>query len=99
MDIVFGDCVALGGFRYALILVDVATRYAWFYGMQTVSSADIILALETFKADAGTYPKTFHADFDQKLIGGAALRHIKKHSRVIAAPAHRQSSNGLVEVT
>ena len=26
MDIVFGDCQSLGGFRYALILVDVATR-------------------------------------------------------------------------
>eukprot|EP00956_Cyclotella_meneghiniana_P028868 scaffold68397_cov20-Cyclotella_meneghiniana.AAC.1 len=51
MDIVFGDCVSLGGFRYALLLVDIATRYVWLYGMQTVSSADIIFALETFKAD------------------------------------------------
>eukprot|EP00956_Cyclotella_meneghiniana_P030527 scaffold77041_cov51-Cyclotella_meneghiniana.AAC.7 len=73
MDIVFGDCMALGGYRYALLLVDVATRYTWIYGMQTTSSADIILALEAFRADTGTYPKTYHADFDQKLIGGAAL--------------------------
>jgi hypothetical protein len=99
LDIVFGDCVALGGYRYALLLVDVATRYTWLYGMQTVSSADIIQALETFHSDTGTYPKTFHADFDQKLIGGAALRHINKHCRIIAAPARRQSSNGLVEST
>eukprot|EP00804_Cyclotella_cryptica_P002397 CCRYP_004097-RA/>CCRYP_004097-RA protein AED:0.56 eAED:0.30 QI:0/-1/0/1/-1/1/1/0/629 len=87
LDIVFGDCVALGGFRYALLLVDVATRFTWIYGMHTVSSGDIILALETFHADTGTHPKTFHADFDQKLIGGAALRHINQHSRIIAAPA------------
>eukprot|EP00956_Cyclotella_meneghiniana_P005594 scaffold7180_cov50-Cyclotella_meneghiniana.AAC.3 len=99
LDIVFGDCLGLGGYRYALILVDVATRYTWIYGMQTVSSADIIIALECFKADAGTYPKMFHADFDQKLIGGAALRHINKHSRIIAGPARQQSSNGLVEST
>eukprot|EP00956_Cyclotella_meneghiniana_P012602 scaffold17913_cov36-Cyclotella_meneghiniana.AAC.1 len=99
LDIVFGDCLSLGGYRYALILVDVATRFTWIYGMQTVSSADIIFALECFKADAGAYPKTFRADFDQKLIGGAALRHINKHSRIIAAPARRQSSNGLVEST
>eukprot|EP00956_Cyclotella_meneghiniana_P032302 scaffold88129_cov23-Cyclotella_meneghiniana.AAC.1 len=99
MDIVYGDCVALGGYRYALLLVDVATRYTWIYGMQTTSAADIILALEAFKADTGTYPKTYHADFDQKLIGGAALRYINKHSRIIAAPARRQSSNGLVEAT
>eukprot|EP00956_Cyclotella_meneghiniana_P043606 scaffold278980_cov116-Cyclotella_meneghiniana.AAC.1 len=101
MDIVFGDCVALGlgGYRYALLLVDVATRYTWIYGMQTTSSANMILALETFRADTGAYPKTYHADFDQKLIGGAALRYINKHGRIIAAPARRQSSNGLVEVT
>ena len=33
MGIVFGGCVALGGHRYALLLVDVATRYCWIYGM------------------------------------------------------------------
>lgn len=93
MDIVFGDCVSLGGYRYALLLVDVATRYTWLYGMQTVSSADIIFALETFQSDAGSYPKTFHADFDQKLIGGAALRHINKHSRIIAALLIRNKKN------
>eukprot|EP00804_Cyclotella_cryptica_P021434 CCRYP_005776-RA/>CCRYP_005776-RA protein AED:0.13 eAED:0.00 QI:0/0/0/1/1/1/5/0/1584 len=49
--------------------------------------------------DTGAYPKTFHTDFDQKLIGGAALCHINQHSHVIAAPARRQSSNGLVEAT
>ncbi|KAL7483059.1 hypothetical protein ACHAW6_008707 [Cyclotella cf. meneghiniana] len=91
--------MTLGGFHYALILVDVATQYTWIYGMQTVSSADIILALESFKADASAYPKTCHADFDQKLIGGDALRHINRHSRIIAAPARQQSSNGLVEAT
>ena len=33
MDIVFSVCVALGGHRYTLILVDVATIYFWLYGM------------------------------------------------------------------
>ena len=33
MEIVFGDYVALGGHWYALLLVDVATRYCWIYGM------------------------------------------------------------------
>jgi hypothetical protein len=45
-------------------------------------------ALEAFVSDAGAYPIKFHADFDNKLIGGAALRFINKHSRIIAAPAH-----------
>jgi hypothetical protein len=91
--------MSLGGFCYALLLVDVATRYTWLYGLQTVSSGDIIFALDAFRADAGAYPKKFHADFDQKLIGGAALCYINKHSKIIAAPARRQSSNGLVEST
>jgi hypothetical protein len=30
MDIAFGDCVSVGGYRYALILVDRATRYLGF---------------------------------------------------------------------
>jgi hypothetical protein len=66
MDIVFGDCMSLGGFRYALLLVDVATRYTWLYGLQTVSSGDIIFALDAFRADAGAYPKKFHANFDPR---------------------------------
>jgi hypothetical protein len=100
MDIVFGDCLSLGGFRYALLLVDVATRYSWIFGMQTLTSNEIIQCFEDFKVDAGSVPKVFHSDFDQKLIGGKALRWLKQEScRVIAAPSNRQSSNGLVERT
>ncbi len=32
MDIAFGDCLSVGSFRYALILVDRATRYNWAFG-------------------------------------------------------------------
>ena len=49
----------------------------------------------------GKTAKCFHSDFDQKLIGGKALRWIKAEakSRLITAPSNRQSSNGLVECT
>jgi hypothetical protein len=48
----------------------------------------------------GRLPKKFHTDFDKKLMGGKALRWIHEHkSKVIAAPARCQSSNGLVERT
>ena len=100
MDIVFGDCVALGGYRYALILVDVATRYCWIYGMSSLTSNHVISALEAFRADANGVPKKFHSDFDKKLIGGKALKWILNNkSHVITAPAGHQSSNGLVECT
>ena len=100
MDIVFGDCVSLGGYRYALLLVDVATRYCWLYGLTSVTGASIVEALDSFRAEAGGVPRRFHADFDKKLIGGKALKWIRANkSNIIAAPAGRQSSNGLVERT
>jgi hypothetical protein len=100
MDIVFVDCLSLGNYRYALVLVDVATRYYWLYGMQALTSNEIISCLVQFQVAAGGIPKTFHSDFDQKLIGGKAIRWIlESKSRIIAAPANRQSSNGLIEHT
>ena len=38
MDIIFGDCVGLGGHQYALLLVNVAIRYCycWLYSVQYV---------------------------------------------------------------
>jgi hypothetical protein len=58
------------------------------------------LALLAFCAAAGGLPKCFHSDFDKKLMGGRALRWILDNkSNIKAAPACRQSSNGLVERT
>ena len=74
MDIVFDDCVDLGGHSYSLILVDIATRYCWIYGMSSFSSTSITSALELFKSDAGRLPHRFHSDFDRKLIGRNTLR-------------------------
>jgi hypothetical protein len=45
MNIAFGDCVSVGGYRFALILVDCATRYNWAFGLKTLSSSCILLAL------------------------------------------------------
>ncbi len=82
------------------MLVDVGTRYTWVYGLPSLSSSDIIAALVKFRVAAGQLPKTFHSDFDKKLMGGQALRWINDNqSRIKAAPARRQSSNGLVERT
>ena len=71
--IVFGDCVALGGNRYALLLVDVYKRYCWIYSMSSLSSTSITSALEQFKADVGCLPHQFHSNFERKLIGINAL--------------------------
>ena len=73
MDIVFGDCVDLRGHRYTPLLIYVATRYCWLYGMSSLSSASITSDLETFTSESGQLPQPFHSDFDKKLIEGKAL--------------------------
>ena len=98
MDIAFGDCVSVGGFRYALILVDRATRYNWAFGLKTLSSDCILSALRLFRAAAGSLARCFYSDCDMKLFGKAISDYLIDHkSKVVAAPAKRQSSNGLVE--
>ncbi len=98
MDIAFGDCVAIGGYRYALILVDRATRYNWAFGLQGLSSLDILAAIRKFRAAAGSLVRCFYCDCDRKLFGTAISKYlVDNSSKVVAAPAKRQSSNGLVE--
>jgi hypothetical protein len=57
LDIAFSDCVLVGGFRYALVLVDRATRYNWVYGLKDLLADSILLALRNFKADTGSYAR------------------------------------------
>ena len=100
MDIVFGDCVALGGYRYSLVLVDMATRYCWICRIYPISSTSTTSALEQSKADVGCLPHQFHSDFDRKLIGGNSIRWIILNgSNITTAPTGRQYWNGLVECT
>ena len=98
--IVIGECVALVGHRYDPLLVYFVTRYCWIYGMSSLSSTSITSALEIFNSESGQLTKRFHSDFDRKMIGGNALFWILANgSNIIAAPAGRQSSNGLSELT
>jgi len=98
MDIAFGDCVSVGGYCCALILVDRATRYNWAFGLKTLSSECILAALCLFRAAAGSLARCFYCDCDPKLFGRAISDYlVDNSSKVVAAPAKRQSSNGLVE--
>jgi hypothetical protein len=98
MDIAFGDCLAIGGFGYALILVDRGTRYNWTFGLKTLSSDCILSALCLFQAATGSLAWCFYCDCDTKLFGTAISKYlINKNSKIVAAPAKRQSSNGLVD--
>jgi hypothetical protein len=98
MDIAFGDCLSVGGYKYALILVNHASRYNWTFGLKLLSSNCILSALQLFWASAGGLARCFYCDCDAKLFGTTISEYlIDNHSKVVAALAKRQSSNGLVE--
>ncbi len=48
MDIAFGDCLSIGGFRYVLVLVDCATQCNWAFGLKNLSSDTILAAIRLF---------------------------------------------------
>jgi hypothetical protein len=98
MDIAFGNCLSVGSFRYALILDDCATQYNWAFGLENLSLDAILDAIWLFCAAAGSLAQCFYCDFDLKLFGTAISEYlIDNGSKVVAVPAKRQSSNGLVE--
>ncbi len=98
MDVAFGDCLSVGGYKYALILVDLASRYNWTFSLKLLSSDCILSALQLFRVSAGGLAHCFYCDCNAKLFGTAILEYlIDNHSKVVAALAKCQSSNGLVE--
>jgi hypothetical protein len=98
INIAFGDCLSVGGFRYALILVDPARWYNWAFGLKNLSLDAILAAIRLFCAAAGSLAQCFYCDCDLKLFGNAISDYlIDNDSKVVAVPAKRQSYNGLVE--
>ncbi len=98
IDIAFGDCLSIGGFWYALFLVDRATCYNWTFGLKTLTSDSILAALCLFWASAGSLARCFYSKSNVKLFGLAIREYlIDSNSKVVAAPAKFQLSNGLAE--
>jgi hypothetical protein len=69
LDIAFGDCMLVGGFKYALIFVDRASRYNWFFGLKSLHHEDILAEFLAFRAKAGCLAKQFRCDCNEKLFG------------------------------
>ena len=98
MDIAFGDGIAVGRYRYALIFVDRSTIYNWVFGLKYLQSANIVAAFSLFCSETGALAHSFCSDCDDKLFGSAVKQYLlPRNSDIIATAADRQSSNGLVE--
>eukprot|EP00957_Ditylum_brightwellii_P016299 1225853-Ditylum_brightwellii.AAC.1 len=70
-DIVYSSGTAIGGYRYALWLVDRATQYVFEYPLKTLQEDELLKAIRLFQQDCGgQLPSRMIADRDFKLIGG-----------------------------
>ncbi len=68
------------------------------FGLQTLSSDCILAALCLFWAATGSLAQFFYCDCDTKLFRPAISEYlIDNDSKIVAAPAKHQSSNGLVK--
>jgi hypothetical protein len=98
MDIAFGKCLSVGGFWYALFLVDPATWYDWAFGLKNLLLGAILAAIRLSCAAASSLAICFYCDCDLKLFGTAISEYlIDNYSKVVAVPAKQQLSNSLVE--
>ena len=98
LNIAFGDCMSVNGFRYALIFVDRATHFNWCFGLKSLHHDGIITAFLAFHSEAGSLAHQFQCDCDEKLFGSHfhLFFHLNRSS-IASSPASRQSTNGLVE--
>jgi hypothetical protein len=53
LDIAFGDCVLVRGYKFALIFVDWVTHYNWMFGLKSLQHNDIQGAFLAFHTEAG----------------------------------------------
>eukprot|EP00957_Ditylum_brightwellii_P208397 15357231-Ditylum_brightwellii.AAC.1 len=77
-DIVYGLGTAIGGYRYALWLVDRATRYVFEYPLKTLQEDELLKAIQLFRRDCGgRLPSRMIADRDFKLIRGKMAKFLE----------------------
>jgi hypothetical protein len=69
MDITFGDCLLVGGFRYVLILVDQATRHNLAFGLKNLLSDAILSAIRLFCSATGSLAWCIYCNCDVKFFG------------------------------
>jgi hypothetical protein len=69
MDITFGDCLSIGGFKYALIFVDRASRYNLTFGLKSLQGNETVLLFGAFCDESRSLAKQFRCNYDEKLFG------------------------------
>jgi hypothetical protein len=73
MDIAFSDCLSIGGFCYALTLVDRATRYNWTFGLKSLSSDTFFLLFNSSVRQRALLPVVFTVTVTPNFLGQQSL--------------------------
>ena len=79
MDILYGSATAHGQIKYALYLVDRATRYKAIYPLKDLSN-DILPAIQQYCNELQLIPKQFICDCDQKLFSQEIQDWLTEHN-------------------
>ncbi len=100
MDIAYGDTVAPGGIKFALVVVDCKIRYNFVFPLTDCKSTTLINTHQKLKVTAGKLPQTLYSDFDPKLLSSkiTAWYH-SQNGIILAAPLEQHHQNRLVERT
>ena len=97
LDIIYGSGTAIQGIKYALFVVDRATRHKFIYPLKSLKT-DVIPAIDQLIKDIGKPPKILRSDFDHKLLGAKVQHYFKDKETILeSASPDRQNENGLCE--
>ena len=97
LDVLYGAGTAFGGTKYALYLVDRATRYKSIYPLQNLGE-NILKQLKQYCNDFNLTPKRFISDYDKRLFSTSVQDWLSENnSQIEAAPEGKQRQNGLCE--
>ena len=97
MDVLYGSNTAIGGIKYALFLVDKATRNKFVYPIKNLKE-DILPAIKQFCMDIGQTPRLMRTDFDHKLMGQNIRTYLTENKcKLESAPPDLQYQNGVCE--
>ena len=97
VDIGYGCNAGLSGIKYALFVVDRATRHKYIYPLKSLEN-DVIKAFQSLVKDIGFAPRKIVTDFDYKLMGNKITDYFTPQGTILeCAPPRHQHKNGLVE--
>ena len=95
IDIGYGCNYGLNGVKYALFIVDRATRFKYIYPIKSLQD-DVLAGFQSLVRDMGFTPRKIMTDFDHKLLGSKIQDFFRPlHTKIESDPPRMQHKNCL----